>query len=51
MLKGVVPISLFLLANGTVLCKAAIDLGVQLSTVGTAVDSQKKSNSTVSVLF
>ena len=29
---GVIPISLFLLATGTVLCKAAIDRGVRLST-------------------
>ena len=29
---GVIPISLFLLATRTVLCKAAIDRGVQLST-------------------
>ena len=28
---GVIPISLFLLATGTVLCKAAIDRGVRLS--------------------
>ena len=29
---GVIPISLFLLATGTVLRKAAIDQGVQLAT-------------------
>ena len=29
---GEIPISLFLLATGTVLCKAAIDQGVRLST-------------------
>ena len=30
--RGVIPISLFLLATGAVLCKAAIDRGVRLST-------------------
>ena len=36
-ITGVIPISLLLLATGTVLRKAAIDRGVRLATVGTAV--------------
>ena len=32
MITGVIPISLLLLATGTVLCKAAIDRGVRFST-------------------
>ena len=31
-ITGVIPISLFLLATGTVLCKAAINRGVRFST-------------------
>ena len=49
---GVIPISLFLLATGTVLRKAAIDRGVRLATGRYGCRQlNKPSNSTVSVLI
>ena len=49
---GVIPISLFLLATGTVLRKAAIDRGVRLATSRYGCRQiNKLSNSTVSVLI
>ena len=49
---GVIPISLFLLATGTVLCKAAIDRGVRLATGRYGCPQiNKPSNSTVSALI
>ena len=51
-LTGVIPISLFLLATGTVLRKAAIDRGVRLATGRYGCRQiNKPSNSTVSVLI
>ena len=50
MTTGVIPISLFLLATGTVLRKAAIDRGVRLATGRYGCRQiNKPSNSTVSV--
>ena len=50
-ITGVIPISLFLLATGTVLRKAAIDRGVRLATGRYGCRQiNKPSNSTVSVL-
>ena len=50
-ITGVIPISLFLLATGTVLHKAAIDRGVRLATGRYGCRQiNKPSNSTVSVL-
>ena len=52
MITGVIPISLFLLATGTVLRKAAIDRGVRLATGRYGCRQiNKPSNSTVSVLI
>ena len=49
---GVIPSSLFLLATGTVLRKAAIDRGVRLATGRYGCRQiNKPSNSTVSVLI
>ena len=49
---GVIPISLFSLATGTVLRKAAIDRGVRLATGRYGCRQiNKPSNSTVSVLI
>ena len=49
---GVIPISLFLLATGTVLRKAAIDRGVRLATGQYGCRQiNKPLNSTVSVLI
>ena len=49
---GVIPISLLLLATGTVLRKAAIDRGVRLATGRYGCRQiNKPSNSTVSVLI
>ena len=49
---GVIPISLFLLATGTVLRKAAIDRGVRLATGRYSCRQiNKPSNATVSVLI
>ena len=49
---GVIPISLFSLATGTVLRKAAIDRGVRLATGPYGCRQiNKPSNSTVSVLI
>ena len=51
-ITGVIPISLFLLATGTVLLKAAIDRGVRLATGRYGCRQiNKTSNSTVSVLI
>ena len=51
-ITGVIPISLFLLATGTVLRKAAIDRGVRLATGRYGCRQiNKPSNSTVSVLI
>ena len=51
-LTGVIPISLFLLATGTVLLKAAIDRGVRLATGRYGCRQiNKPSNLTVSVLI
>ena len=49
--NGVIPTSLFLLATGTVMRKAAIDRGVRLATGQYGCQQiNKPSNATVSVL-